>query len=104
MFARFDSNSDGAISRAEFDTARQQSGAGMGQGRRAGAPRPLGLTALTPQLFSMTDANKDGRVTLQEAQAAALTHFDMADTNKDGQVTPQEHQQMREQMRQHMPN
>ena len=36
----------------------------------------------------------DGRVTLQEAQAAALRHFDMADANRDGQITPDERRQM----------
>jgi hypothetical protein len=47
----------------------------------------------------MADGNKDGQVTLQEAQAAALKHFDMADANHDGQITPDEHRQMRERMR-----
>jgi hypothetical protein len=50
-------------------------------------------------MFEMADANKDGRVTLQEAQAAALRHFDMADANRDGQVTPDERRQARERMR-----
>jgi Ca2+-binding EF-hand superfamily protein len=52
-------------------------------------------------MFTMTDANKDGRVTLQEATAAALRHFDMADANRDGQVTREERRQMRQQMRGH---
>jgi EF hand domain-containing protein len=51
------------------------------------------------RMFDMADANKDGRVSLQEAQTAALQHFDMADTNRDGQVTPDERRQMRRHMR-----
>jgi len=50
-------------------------------------------------MFEMADANKDGRVTLQEAQAAALRHFDMADANRDGQITPEERRQARQRMR-----
>jgi Ca2+-binding EF-hand superfamily protein len=49
-------------------------------------------------MFEMADANRDGRVTLQEAQAAALRHFDMADVNHDGQITPDERKQMRQRM------
>ena len=50
-------------------------------------------------MFEMADANKDGRVSLQEAQAAALQHFDMADTNRDGQITREERKQMHQRMR-----
>ena len=51
------------------------------------------------QMMTMADANKDGRVTLQEAQASALRRFDMTDANRDGQVTMEERRQMRMQMR-----
>jgi hypothetical protein len=50
-------------------------------------------------MFEMADANKDGRVSLQEAQAAALQHFDKADANRDGRITPEERRQMHQQMR-----
>jgi hypothetical protein len=50
-------------------------------------------------MFDMADANHDGRVSLAEAQAAALAHFDKADLNHDGKITPDEHQQIREQIR-----
>ena len=50
-------------------------------------------------LFEMADANKDGRVSLAEAQAAALEHFDRADLNHDGKLTPEERQQARQLMR-----
>ena len=58
-----------------------------------------GMGSFGGHMFEMADANKDGRVTLQEAQAAALKHFDMADANRDGQVTPDERRQMHERMR-----
>jgi len=55
---------------------------GMGMGMHFGG-----------HLFDMADANKDGRVSLAEAQAAALAHFDKADLNHDGKITPEERQQ-----------
>ena len=54
-----------------------------------------GMGAFGGHLFDMADANKDGRVSLAEAQAAALAHFDKADVNHDGKITPDERQQMR---------
>jgi hypothetical protein len=51
------------------------------------------------RLFEMADGNRDGRVSLAEAQAAALAHFDKADVNHDGRITPDERQQMHETMR-----
>lgn len=105
-FERIDSNRDGAISRAEWDAQaaqRQQRIASLdrdGDGRRDGRRfHGGGMHSLGGQMFEMADANKDGRVTLQEAQAAALRHFDMADANRDGQITPDERRQVRERMR-----
>ena len=54
------------------------------------------------RLFGMADANRDGRVSLQEAEAAALAHFDRVDRNRDGRVSPDERRQshpMRERRR-----
>jgi hypothetical protein len=50
-------------------------------------------------LFEMADANHDGRVSLQEAESAALQHFDRADRNHDGRITPDERRQAYEMMR-----
>ena len=105
-FERMDGNRDGAISRAEWDAhaaqreqrvaARNRDGDGRRDGRRSAGG---GMHALGGHMFEMADANKDGRVTLQEAQAAALRHFDMADANRDGQITPEERRQVRQRMR-----
>ena len=105
-FDRLDANRDSAISRAEWDAhqaQRQQRIASRdrgGDGRRDGRGfHGGGMHSLGGHMFEMADANKDGRVTLQEAQAAALRHFDMADTNHDGQITPDERQQLHQRMR-----
>jgi Ca2+-binding EF-hand superfamily protein len=99
-FARLDTDRNGALTRAEFDAGRQlreqrtdRRGERM-QRRGANGGRFAG------HMFAIADANKDGRVTLQEAQSAALHHFDMADANRDGQVTRDERRQMRQNMRQ----
>ena len=105
-FERLDSNRDGAISRGEWDAASAQRAQRMaardrdGDGRRDSRKHGRGgMGTLGGHMFEMADGNRDGRVTLQEAQAAALRHFDMADVNRDGQVTPDERKQMRQRMR-----
>jgi len=54
------------------------------------------LSAVGPggRMFAEADGNKDGRVTLAEAQASALAKFTEADANKDGQVDEAEMQSM----------
>ena len=42
------------------------------------------------RMIVLADTNKDGKITLPEAEALALQHFDQMDSNKDGQVTPEE--------------
>ena len=100
-FDRLDANSDGSISRAEFDARREQRveqrQKRAGDGKRRGGGHRMGM--IGGRMFEMADANKDGRVALQEAQAMALRHFDMADANRDGQITRDERRQMHQRMR-----
>jgi Ca2+-binding EF-hand superfamily protein len=51
------------------------------------------------RMFEEADANRDGKVSMQEATAAAYRHFDMADVNRDGQITREERMQMHQKMR-----
>jgi hypothetical protein len=44
-------------------------------------------------MFDAADTNKDGRLSLEEAQQAALRQFDAADLNRDGVLTPSERRQ-----------
>lgn len=108
-FERLDTNNDGSISRAEFDTAHagrtaMRAGKGDGRpgaGRMAGAMHKMhgGMGHFGGQMFEMADANKDGRVSLQEAQDAAVRRFDTADVNRDGRITREEMMQHRQQMK-----
>jgi Ca2+-binding EF-hand superfamily protein len=105
-FERLDTNRDGAITRAEWDAAqaqrqqrvaaRDQNGNGHPDAKRLGHRGMMG--GFGGHMFEMAD-NRDGRVSLQEAQSAALQHFDMVDTNRDGRITPEERMQMHQKVR-----
>lgn len=100
-FERFDTDRNGSISRQEFDAFHAQRQAVRGE--RMNSARGGGA-ALGGHMFDMADENRDNRVSLAEATAAATRHFEMADSNKDGQVTREERRAMRQQMRQHRSN
>src|SRR5690348_2249186 len=96
LFARADTDKDGVITQAEFDAMGQQIHTRM---EKAALTRgPAG------HMLDTADTNKDGKVSLAEAQQLALSHFDQMDLNHDGTITPQERQQARKQLRaQHRP-
>jgi Ca2+-binding EF-hand superfamily protein len=106
-FDRLDTNKDGMISRDEFAKGREiriekrvemrgpPGVAGQPQMQRMGGMRG-GM--MGGQMLVMADTNKDGRVSLGEAQASTLQHFDIADTNKDGRLTREEMRAMHEKM------
>jgi hypothetical protein len=48
-------------------------------------------------MLRAADANRDQRLSLAEAEAAALRRFDRVDINRDGRVTRDERQQVRQQ-------
>ena len=104
-FDRLDANRDGMISRDEFAKGREmriekrmivnngvvteqgQPGAMRMKMRHGGG---MGGGMMGGMMLKMADANKDGRVSLQEATAGALQHFDKMDANRDGRLTPEE--------------
>lgn len=115
MFDRLDTNHDGNITRAEFMAGKPQvreervmimrdgpAGAAGAMGDHPKMMRMHGMgmgAGFGGRLFEMADANHDGRVSLAEAQAAALAHFDKADVNHDGKITPEERHQLHKEMR-----
>jgi len=116
MFDRLDINHDGTITRQEFTTAQPQVRRERVIVMRDGAPgapgtpgtpgmgmhmRGMGMGGFGGHMFDKADTNKDGRVSLAEAQAMALAHFDKFDANRDGRITPEERQQMHQLRREH---
>lgn len=90
-FAKLDTDRNGEISKTEFETAQGPDGRGPREGGRRFAHRGgMGGGMMGRGGLMALDTNKDGAVTLAEAQARALARFDQADTNKDGVVTPEE--------------
>ena len=100
IFDRLDANHDGSISREEFQSAKPDVKErrvivmnGDGQAMEPGATgmrmHRLGM-GMRGRMFEMADADKDGRVSIQEATNAAAAHFDKADSNHDGTLTPDE--------------
>lgn len=103
-FDRLDANKDGAISRDEFAKGHEQrierrveirkqrqEGAKDGKEARQSMRMHRGMGGMGgTRMIVMADTNKDGKITLAEAEALALQHFDQMDTNHDGQVTPEE--------------
>ena len=94
-FERLDTNRDNMLSREEFAAGRSMRAERRGRlgemrGQRGGMRGQGGM-------LRRADADRDGRVSLAEAQAAALRRFDMVDVNRDGRITPEERQQMRQQ-------
>jgi Ca2+-binding EF-hand superfamily protein len=113
-FDRLDTNKDGAISRDEFARGHEQRiERRMVINQAPGAPGAIPPVPGVPHrgmrmhhrfggmigghMFDMADANKDGRVTLQEATDAAVRHFDTMDANRDGRISPEERMQMHRQ-------
>lgn len=95
-FDRLDANKDGTISRDEFAKGREERiekrivmREERKDGDRGGA-RMHRMGGMSGRMIVMADTNKDGRITLAEAEALALQHFDQMDANRDGQVTGDE--------------
>lgn len=116
IFDRLDTNHDGQISRDEFAHGREvrierkvvinQGGPGapaapgmMGE-HGPGKMKMHHMGGMGDHMLKMADLNKDGRVSLQEATAAAVKHFDEADVNHDGRLSPEERRAMHERMMQ----
>jgi len=114
MFDRLDTNHDGSLSRQEYLAARpeirEQRVFVIRDGGAPGMPgmaamdhmkmrmhgAGMGMGGMGGHMFDKADANHDGRVSLAEAQALALTHFDRADVNHDGRITREERKQVRQ--------
>lgn len=96
LISLHDANKDGAISRAEFEAGRAKQVQRFAERRRSAGMRHAGFGG---RAFELADSDKDGRVTLAEATAAATAHFNALDANRDGTLSPDEMRQARQKMR-----
>jgi Ca2+-binding EF-hand superfamily protein len=85
LFVRADSNRDGIVTRAEFDAAIAGGKIKLRHANMRGSS--------IVRLFDAADTNKDGRVSLEDVQQAALRQFDAADVDHDGVLAPEERRQ-----------
>lgn len=104
MFDKLDTNHDGVISRQEFMAGHAQMHERRviimrdektmhGTGAMDMPMHGMNSGRMVDHFFGMADANHDGRVSLKEAEAAALAHFDRMDLNHDGRITSDERSQ-----------
>jgi len=113
-FAMLDKDKSGTLSKDEYmappppradgPDGRRAGPDGMrrgGHGRRMkhGGPGAMGMGPGGGSMFECADANKDGKVSLAEAEAPALAMFDRVDTNHDGTISPEERKAAHEAMR-----
>jgi Ca2+-binding EF-hand superfamily protein len=100
-FDRLDTNKDGAISRDEFAKGREMRiekrivrREKIKEARKDGKLGAMRMHRMGgmggARMIVMADTDKDGRITLAEAESMALQHFDRMDSNRDGQVTREE--------------
>ena len=106
MFDKLDTNKDGSITRQEFMAAQQFKERHVMVMRDGDAPvaadggpgeqhvKTMRTHGMHERMFEHADANRDGRVSLEEMTNAAVQHFDAADANHDGTLTPEERMQM----------
>ncbi|HLL30151.1 MAG TPA: EF-hand domain-containing protein [Allosphingosinicella sp.] len=100
-FEQLDANNDGVISRSEFEALRTVRGERRGQ-RLAHRGGRGGMAGFGGRAFATMDLDRDGRISLAEAQRAALQRFDRIDSNRDGTIGPEERQAAREAFRERM--
>lgn len=101
-FAQMDLNNDGKITdedlppmmRGRNVLAGGDGGMGQGMGRGRGMGGGMGPMSW----LRGADANKDGMITLEEAQAAATKQFDQFDRTKDGAVDKADFDAMKKEM------
>jgi hypothetical protein len=85
-FERMDANKDGVIDAGELEAIKQRFAQREGQGGPGGG----GFGGRMLAQLAAQDADKDGRITRDEALAASRAQFAAADKDGDGKLTGDE--------------
>lgn len=106
IFARFDANNDGRVSREEFASGNAPAFErldlnkdGVVTGDEAQAVAARARTEASNRAMAALDANSDGRVSRDEFVNADRDRFDRLDANKDGRISREEAAQAMRAMR-----
>ncbi|RVT99382.1 hypothetical protein EOD42_04645 [Rhodovarius crocodyli] len=93
-FSQADANHDGYLTPEEFRAMRpaRPPRPPRGEPRAEGERRPMPehFQRMVEARFRAADANRDGRVTLEELRPGAEARFRAMDANSDGAITPDE--------------
>lgn len=114
MFERLktdaDKNEDGKISREEFDATMAQRRRPGGEGRPGAEGRPgqrpegrPGMQFSPEAMLERMDANKDGKISKEEAPERMREGFNRLDTNTDGFIDAAELKALAERFQQRRP-
>ncbi len=90
-FERLDANKDGVVDAAEIEALKKRfEEREGGNGGPSGGP-PGGFGGRMLAQLAAQDADQDGKITKDEALAAARAQFAKADNNHDGKLTGDEY-------------
>jgi Ca2+-binding EF-hand superfamily protein len=92
LFRRFDADSDGRISRMEFELRKVE--IIFSRSRSEGAQIKFEDTRLSRAAFDAIDTNGDGVITASEVTSAPFFAFDNFDTSGDGYIDLEEFRAM----------
>lgn len=97
IFARFDANNDGRVSREEFTAGNMQpfdrldtNKDGVVTGDEVQTQAARARSEARNRMIGAIDANNDGRVSRDEFINADRERFDRMDANKDGKISREE--------------
>ena len=83
VFAVMDQKDDGKVTKDEFVSLRMGQGGGMGS-------RAAGREAVKAARFEAIDNNHDGTIDKTEFMTWEMARFDIADTGRKGNLSPQQ--------------
>ena len=101
VFDRADANGDGKLDRKEVAAMMQVLRNRLGAAAKAGknkAADPAAVNRMVENMLQRMDANKDGKISKEEAKGPLANNFERFDQNKDGYLDRKELERVAEQL------